>query len=311
MSKVHIDYNQLLSASNELLELKENITEKTISVTELNITDLQNLGKKHDDCFSGISKDSLIEEITKTSNKLLELSQKAITTVDVYSKAESYFNDTLEISSIGLSDALKHQFQQNEEITAGYDVGYYQKILDSLIENGNTTREKTVISALFLATSFPHLPYFWGGGHEEIASGLDASWGTPKLVTAEGSATTGTSQPNSLDCSGYVSWALKNGGYNIDKPMITDELENLGTVKELAGINPKEVQSGDFGYMEGHIGVVVDVEDTKITIAHCAGSGSGMNITTMDATTGKVLDDVNNPERIGKEYFNQIINVNY
>ena len=65
------------------------------------------------------------------------------------------------------------------------------------------------MAAIFLSTTFPHMNYFWGGGHDKISEGLDPTWGTPKVVTAAGSDTTGTKQPNSLDCSGYISWSLK------------------------------------------------------------------------------------------------------
>ena len=172
-------------------------------------------------------------------------------------------------------------------------------------------RTRTTMAALFLATSFPHMNYFWGGGHESICEGLDPTWGDPRLVTAEGSETTGTKQPNSLDCSGYVSWVLKNGGYNIEKPMTTWELENIGEKTPLINSNEKDIKVGDLAYMDGHIGVIVRIDNKDITISHCSGTG-GMNITKMDTTTGLVTEDWNKEaNRVGQPYFTDIIKVNY
>ncbi len=47
------------------------------------------------------------------------------------------------------------------------------------------------------------VPYFWGG---KSAPGWNDQWNTPKVVTAAGSATTGTIRPFGLDCSGYTEW---------------------------------------------------------------------------------------------------------
>ena len=44
--------------------------------------------------------------------------------------------------------------------------------------------------------------------------------------------------------------------------------------------------------MDGHIGVIVRIDNKDITISHCSGTG-GMNITKMDTTTGLVTEDWN------------------
>lgn len=199
----------------------------------------------------------------------------------------------------------------DKKITSNYNYKFYQDKLDSLLKNTSGTRNKTIASALFLATTFPHLPYFWGGGHDYIYNGIDPSWGTSKTVTATGHETTGTKQQYSLDCSGYVSWALKNGGYDIDKPKVTKELEQMGKVTNLKGIEPTTIQNGDLAYMDGHVGMIINIENNNITIAHCSGSGNGMNITTIDTKTGKVVADETNKERIGNVYFDRIISLVY
>ena len=311
INKVHIDYNLLMKTSKTLETLVLETTSTTTTDLEDNTKELTTLGKKHDNCFPSTNSDKVIDKIMEIDKKIKTLVQKIDTTVNIYSQAEISLERDFIIESKGLRNVYKEQFNSNKEITPGYDAEYYQKILDSLLNNTKGTRAKSTAAAIFLATSFPHLPYFWGGGHESISIGVDPSWGIEKTVTAGGHETTGTKQPNSLDCSGYVSWALKNGGYDIDSPMVTTELEKLGTTKPLKGANPETIKNGDFGYMDGHIGMVVNVEDNKVTIAHCSGSGNGMNLTTMDVTTGTVVEDATNKERIGKEYFDRIVSIEY
>lgn len=310
MSKVLIDYTLLLASAPIIENGVEGVRENIYKLPDIR-ENIQNLGKEHDNCFSKMS-DDIEYDLTKNLEKLLQLSDDMITTVNLFSQAELASVKTLSITSKGLEDALKYQYANtfNEKLT-GYDYDYYQSLFNKAMSLATDNRTRTTMAALFLATSFPHMNYFWGGGHESICEGLDPTWGDPRLVTAEGSETTGTKQPNSLDCSGYVSWVLKNGGYNIEKPMTTWELENIGEKTPLINSNEKDIKVGDLAYMDGHIGVIVRIDNKDITISHCSGTG-GMNITKMDTTTGLVTEDWNKEaNRVGQPYFTDIIKVNY
>ena len=86
-------------------------------------------------------------------------------------------------------------------------------------------------------------------------------------------------------------------------------------------------KAGDVGWMDGHVGVVIDVdkEQKEITCAHLSGSGWGMNITTINTETGLVTKDdqgalpevdkngntVSAVKRVGKEYFTNVVSVPY
>lgn len=310
MSKVLIDYTLLLASAPIIENGVEGVRENIYKLPDIR-ENIQNLGKEHDNCFSKMS-DDIEYDLTKNLEKLLQLSDDMITTVNLFSQAELASVKTLSITSKGLEDALKYQYANtfNEKLT-GYDYDYYQSLFNKTMSLATDNRTRTTMAALFLATSFPHMNYFWGGGHESICEGLDPTWGDPRLVTAEGSETTGTKQPNSLDCSGYVSWVLKNGGYNIEKPMTTWELENIGEKTPLINSNENDIKVGDLAYMDGHIGVIVRIDNKDITISHCSGTG-GMNITKMDTTTGLVTEDWNKEaNRVGQPYFTDIIKVNY
>ena len=310
MSKVLIDYTLLLASAPIIENGVEGVRENIYKLQDIR-ENIQNLGKEHDNCFSKMS-DDIEYDLTKNLEKLLQLSDDMITTVNLFSQAEIATIKNMNITSKGLDNALQFQYSNtfNEKLT-GYDYDYYQSLFNKTMSLATDNRTRTTMAALFLATSFPHMNYFWGGGHESICEGLDPTWGDPRLVTAEGSETTGTKQPNSLDCSGYVSWVLKNGGYNIEKPMTTWELENIGEKTPLINSNEKDIKVGDLAYMDGHIGVIVRIDNKDITISHCSGTG-GMNITKMDTTTGLVTEDWNKEaNRVGQPYFTDIIKVNY
>ena len=70
-------------------------------------------------------------------------------------------------------------------------------------QNCNATRKHILSTALSLVGK---IPYFWGG---KSAAGWNDEWNTPKLVTAEGSPSTGTIRPFGLDCSGFTDWTYK------------------------------------------------------------------------------------------------------
>ena len=310
MSKVLIDYTLLLASAPIIENGVEGVRENIYKLPDIR-ENIQNLGKEHDNCFSKMS-DDIEYDLTKNLEKLLQLSDDMITTVNLFSQAEIATIKNMNITSKGLDNALQFQYSNtfNEKLT-GYDYDYYQSLFNKTMSLATDNRTRTTMAALFLATSFPHMNYFWGGGQESICEGLDPTWGDPRLVTAEGSETTGTKQPNSLDCSGYVSWVLKNGGYNIEKPMTTWELENIGEKTPLINSNEKDIKVGDLAYMDGHIGVIVRIDNKDITISHCSGTG-GMNITKMDTTTGLVTEDWNKEaNRVGQPYFTDIIKVNY
>lgn len=310
MSSVSINYTLLLNSAPVLENSAETTKIKVKDLPEIR-ENIQNLGKQHDNCFAALS-DDIEYDLNNTLEKIIQLSTDMTTTVNVFSQAELANIEGVKINSVGIDDALKYQYTTtfDSELT-GYDYNYYQNLFTKTLSLATDERTKSTMAAIFLATSFPHMNYFWGGGHDKICDGLDPTWGEPRFVTSEGSETTGTSQPNSLDCSGYISWALKNGGYNIDKPMSTWDLEKTGNKVPITSANQNNIQVGDLAYMEGHIGMVIRVEGNEITVSHCSGTG-GMSITKMNTTTGLVTEDWNKEaNRVGEPYFTDIIKVNY
>lgn len=310
MSNVSVNYTSLLASTAPLENSAEISKNKTRNLSDIR-EDIQNLGKSHDNCFGNLT-DDIEYDLNNAIEKITQLSNDIMTTVSIFSQTELANMEGIKITSIGLNDALKSQYSNtfNEELT-GYDFEYYQKLFNKVLSMASDERAKSTMAAIFLATSFPHMNYFWGGGHDKICNGLDPTWGQPRVVTAEGSESTGTERPNSLDCSGYVSWALKNGGYNIEGPMTTWDLEKIGNKIPITAATQNNIQAGDLASMEGHIGMIIKVDGNEITVSHYSGTG-GMSITKMNTATGLVTEDWNKEaNRVGQPYFTDIIKVNY
>lgn len=310
MSKVSINYTLLLASSQAIENSVEVSRDKTKGLPDIRES-IQKLGKDHDNCLQNLS-DDIEYDLNNNLEKIVQLTNDIDTTVNLFSQAELASVKTLSITSKGLEDALKYQYANtfNEKLT-GYDYEYYQGLLNKTLALATDERTKSTMAAIFLATSFPHMNYFWGGGHDTICEGLDPTWGQTRIVTAEGSESTGTERPNSLDCSGYISWVLKNGGYNINAPMTTWDLEKIGEKIPIINANQNNIQVGDLASMEGHVGMVIKVDGNEITISHCSGTG-GMSITKMDTTTGLVTEDWNQEaNRVGQPYFTDIIKIDY
>ncbi len=351
MSSVYADCDKLATTAERLVSTVEQCGTTTINNVNDSVKAISDVGSKHDNCFNGLSADMVTEGVDSTQKNINALKSdigSIMHAVTAYSCASNKEAQTLfgqkvtSIKSKGLANAIIWDFKttagdsfvsrlSKEEIQAGYDVDHYNKLLQEIKKSAMTERDGVVATAIFMSTYFPHLPYFWGGGHRdgEPCKGVNPSWGTPTMVTEDGYKT-GETLPYSVDCSGFVDWVLYNNDSQLDKlegnPYFLDK--NLmndvpGTTEPLTADKVFErVQPGDFAHMDGHIGMVVSVDGTKVTVAHCSGSGDGMNLTTMDTVpgvakdgtpyeAGSVIADSSNTDRLYKPYFTEVREVDY
>lgn len=157
-------------------------------------------------------------------------------------------------------------------------------ILSDINSNGYGTRYGVVAAATSLLDSLNSygivLPYYWGGGHSGMINGASATWGSYKEYYVADHNYTYTY--TGLDCSGFVSWAIYNGGYNFSG-MTSNEFKKIGESVEL---NPNQavVQPGDVLLYNkpgagGHVVLVVKVDNAnkKYLVAESAG-GSAMKL---------------------------------
>ena len=166
---------------------------------------------------------------------------------------------------------------------------------------GLKTRAGVVAAARFLSLEFPYrIPYFYENGRlvnygdQDYADGEGryyhkglyltenkfskikssvhgpAAWGCPLLTD-----TLKIKTPNGLDCSGFVSWALLNGGYDVGDVGAginedrTDDLDDLSKKMKLTEENfdASLVKPGDLIGRYGHIGIIIGKEDSTFYIA--------------------------------------------
>lgn len=316
-NNVFIDYTKV-ETGGQLLGTVEGSTKKIIDELETTYQSLVKLGNSHDNCFSKISIDSVVQNFKTVDSNISHLSLSMLSLVMFFSFAENCTMDNYNISSkgldkINLTGIYEDKLKNNAPLKAGYNAEYYNDLLKKKLSqcSDSDTRAKVVTAATFLAIQFPKMNYFWGGGHDKISEGVDPNWGQPKRVTAAGSDTTGTDQPSSLDCSGYVSWALKNGGYNLNGPMVVSGLKTLGNCESITNTT-SPIEVGDLAYIgDEHIGIVLAKTKNTITVSHSRGNGHGMSLTTVDTTTGLVVSDATDPTQVGKSYFTGITHIDY
>lgn len=177
------------------------------------------------------------------------------------------------------------------------------KILDGMVKmKGEKTRAGVVEAARFLSLKFPYrVGYFLENGrttessmpakvdgegrfyHKGLYLSKDkysllkytrtgpAIWGCPIV-----NLNFGESRPNGLDCSGFVSWSILNGGYDIGDygsagyqddgiPDLTIFGETVPITKEL--LTSGKVKAGDLVSLAGHIAIVVGIDGSHIYIA--------------------------------------------
>ena len=150
-----------------------------------------------------------------------------------------------------------------------------QKILSQMGGNVSATQQQVVMTAYQLKGK---VNYYWGG--KSLTLGWDTRWGTPKVVTAAGSSTTGTMRPYGLDCSGFVDWVfynVSNGAYVIG--------HGGGASMQHSWCTPitwAEALPGDLAFYpdDSHVGIVCGWDEAgNVQIIHCAYSANNVVVT--------------------------------
>ncbi len=243
---------------------------------------------------SNISVD-IDKNIIKYKDGYITALKEGETNITIYDKDEDIKSKVIVTSIINKMDIvvkekLKCEKYSKEEATL------LDNILKSRIENaGYKTRAGVVEAARFLSLSFPYkIEYFYENGRQttnkvdgegryyHIGLYLDES----KFDDLTGSTTTANkgiwgcsihSYPinkksnNGLDCSGFVSWALLNGGFDVkDVGAGWSDDEDLTDYGEVLKLDSKKetyskLRVGDLLHSErlgGHIGIIVG-EDNK------------------------------------------------
>lgn len=165
-----------------------------------------------------------------------------------------------------------------------------QTIYSQVRKSGVGTREGVVAAAVTLINNFYSqtgylLPYELYPSGKYSGYGMDPSWGT----------NTGRSDypSNGLDCSGFVSWAIHNGGFKYEVKSAKGWGDSSVKRPWTKGMTDNSARPGDLIYNEpqsangttGHIRMIVEVNKEGYVIAEASGRKNGVRIKTISFTS--------------------------
>ena len=139
-------------------------------------------------------------------------------------------------------------------------------------QNCSPMRKHILTTALSLVGK---VPYFWGG---KSAPGWNDAWNAPRLVTAAGSASTGTIRPFGLDCSGFTTWVFNTAvGVEIGAGCNRQYTNTYG-------ISASQLLPGDLGFLAdgsdwGHVLIFAgySADGTRMWVHSASGTGVVLN----------------------------------
>lgn len=197
------------------------------------------------------------------------------------------------------------------KLGCGYYNSEQEKILDEALafkvnEAGYQTRGGVIAAFRFLILEFPYrIPYYFENGRLNNFDGQKyvdgegryykkglyltenkfgdilasfagpATWGCPITnYNDEYGYVIGEKYPNGLDCSGFVSWALYNGGFDLGDNGAGDTLrdDDLSDLGERVAITKEFIHSGNYKvgdliWWDGHMAFIAGITDTDIYVA--------------------------------------------
>ena len=151
-----------------------------------------------------------------------------------------------------------------------------QSIKSNVEEVGVGTREGVVVAAVSLVNFLydnmhVRLPYYWSGEYQQV--GINPTFGgkTTPVTSKYGT----TFNYAGFDCSGFVSWAIRNGGYNLSR--LTTSGFNSRFANDSCVITDSNCigQPGDLiNSRDTHVQLIVAVDEAngKYYVAESTGS---------------------------------------
>ncbi len=162
----------------------------------------------------------------------------------------------------------------------GTSLEEFNALIASNVEDaGYGTRAGVVASAVTLIAELGNnydvkIPYFWGGGHGAMFDGAQANWGSTQChAYANGRSYNYCG----LDCSGFVAWAIWNGGFNV-AARTAGSFQNLPGAEHVSLTSSAVLQPGDLLESGSHVILVVGIDEEagEYICAEASGLESGV-----------------------------------
>ena len=176
---------------------------------------------------------------------------------------------------------ILHQQLSSFLQSQGTNLEEFNSLIASNVEDaGYRTRAGVVSAAVTLIAELGNkysvkIPYFWSGGHASVSTGADGNWGNG---SCRASANGVFYNYCGLDCSGFVTWALNNGGF-ATSPLAAGSFQNLPGAERVALTDSAVLQPGDLLETSGHVVLVVGVEGSQYVCAEASGNSTGVLFT--------------------------------
>ena len=259
-----------------------------------------------------IDKNKKLSKITSSNENIVSISDgtmKANSSGECEIKTES---KSIKIVVTDIIEKPTYHKEKKEVIPCNRYSKSEAELLDKLLsfrinESGYKTRAGALEAARFLTLEFKYrIPYFYENGrvhpsgvhfadgegrYYKVGLYLDDSkkddiiasyrgpaiWGCPltNLEPApEYGYIMGSKKPNGLDCSGFISWALKNAGFDPGDIGAGDsdypyQMTKLGEFVRLTPelIKSGKIRAGDLINYWGHIGMIIGIDEDSIYVA--------------------------------------------
>ena len=287
------------------------IEEPVVSACDIEVHDKIYLAVGEEYKLEGEGYTSSNNEVAKISNnKVVGVGNGSVAITNECNSYEFEVTDLITAPYISEDKDLlpcdRYSVEENE---------YLDEILSTKIQAaGYKTRSGPVAAGRFLLLQFPYhmkyfaengrLPYCDGEGryyHEGLYLNLykvekenitaiihgPAQWGCRMYsVPAE------KDQINSLDCSGFVTWCLVNGGFDpgdigAGGKGLNSGYPTIGPQHEITMESLDEVKVGDLFAEDGHISILLGINDGKYYIGE---SNLGIDVRMRVSTKQELID---------------------
>lgn len=322
----NIYYAYLMGADNKIIQISDvskygkliivDISNKDVFLAKNGSFDLNISYEKIGYIDENINWLSLDESIASVDENGVVRGNNIGTTSVTATINEASVSSTIVVTDLITSNISKNGFDFNKnELKCGEFTKEENDLIDKILENrvnevGYKTRAGVVEAARFLVLEFPYrINYFFENGRKTINNidgegrffhkglYLDESrysilskngngpqtWGC-KLYSVQSHAKTN----NGLNCSGFVTWSIINGGFDIKdvgaRRISSLDITDYGIYKELNSsiIKNGTVKVGDLVHSEhtgGHIGIIIGIDNDNVYVAHALWDSASSKLT--------------------------------
>ena len=222
------------------------------------------------------------------------------------------------IANLDIKSTVNASNQLNQPISSfltskGSSLEEYNNYIEKSVREAGVGTRAGVVTAAVSAINYLYdnfntkIMYYWNG-YSEMTKGISPNIG--KNIPSSRSVGGNIYYFVGFDCSGFVSWAIKNGGYNVTR-MSVNGLDNLAGSSNMCDITKSSCigQPGDFiSYKETHIKMIVSVDKENNRYYVAESGDNGVVITTQPMhSKGRVDTNI----LLMDEFYNNQNNVNH